>query len=239
MTKKYLVTFDIDGTMLDFGGMNLNHPRAFLQAFQEVFGVDAGKPGFFTENLDGWMDTKIAKWMIEKIGKEATEEVTKNFQTRVEDIYDQTADTEKPNLLPGVACLLEKLNEMPNVCLGVASGNYPRIGWKKLQIAGIDQYFPDRIGAFGNNYERHEALSKAKELAENLHQCKFDYCIHVGDTPIDVTAAKKAGFIAVAVRTGNTKLAFPDACYILNNLEEGYDRFLRFVTEDHPNGYEK
>ena len=228
--KRVLVTFDIDGTMIGFCGCSLNHPKSFITAFKELFGVDASNyREFFTEPMDGWMDERIAQWMLKKIGVES-EENMRTFQNRVEELFLESTN-EKIDVLPGVRRVLETLSRMDNVSIGVASGNYPKIGWRKLELAEISEFFEKRIFAFGDHFTRSEALKSAETLAEEKQGFKFDVKIHVGDTTIDVQAAKEVGFIPVFVKTGNTEAEVPKDCYVLESLEDGFDEFMRIVKE--------
>lgn len=229
MTRHVLVTFDIDGTMIGFGSCTINHPKAFITSFKDMYGVDASNyHEFFTEPMDGWMDARIAQWMLQKIQADSSSEGIAKFQEEIEKRFlDSAKDPIQP--LPGVLHVLSELSRMENVYIGVASGNFPKIGQKKLELAGLAEFFEDGIVAFGDHFFRAEALQSAVKRAEELSGGPIDVKIHVGDTAMDVVEAKKAGFVPVFVKTGNTREGPPEGCHVISNFEDGFGEFMKLV----------
>jgi hypothetical protein len=62
--------------------------------------------------------------------------------------------------------MLEILKKERHVVCGIASGNFAGIGWRKLELAGIAKFFGERIGGFGGNEVRRDALVAARRMAE-------------------------------------------------------------------------
>src|SRR5258708_13920464 len=58
---------------------------------------------------------------------------------------------------PGVAPLLAKLTRR-GILLGLVTGNLTRIGWRKLERAGLREYF--RFGAFGEMASTRAVLAR-------------------------------------------------------------------------------
>src|ERR1035437_4550186 len=58
---------------------------------------------------------------------------------------------------PGVVPVLERLTRR-GVLLGLVTGNLTRIGWRKLERAGLRRYF--RFGAFGEMASDRAGLAK-------------------------------------------------------------------------------
>jgi phosphoglycolate phosphatase-like HAD superfamily hydrolase len=170
------------------------------------------------------MDKGILSAMIKKLGFEANDENLSKAQSKMEDIFIASC-TEKPEVPVGVIETLEALSKIPNITMAVASGNYPRIAWQKLELAGIAKYFPDRIGGLGVVVDRKDALVLARQTAEKVKNTKFDIVMHIGDTPADVNAAIQAGAIPIGVRTGRVSYPeYPGPSYIFANLVEGRDK---------------
>lgn len=229
MSKKVFISFDIDGTLVLCEKNISYHLNAFKQAVSELFGPADEPEKFLGYSVDGWMDKNILKAMIEKLGFEATEENINKAMNRTEEIYCQIA-TQKVNVPVGIEKLLQTLCKMPNVVIGVASGNLPRIAWHKLELAGISKYFPDRIGGLGIYSSRAEALLAARHIAEEKKNTKFDVAIHVGDTPNDGEAALLAGAIGFMVKTGRVEYpSYPEGTIVYDNMEIGYSNFLELV----------
>lgn len=230
--KSILVTWDIDGTLIVGADEAVFiHQNAFKQACEEMFGIKCDVPETFLQtSINGFMDQKILKMMINKCGHEPTQDLMNEGIKKMEDIFVKTCNV-KPLLPPGVLDLLNTLTSMPNVTIGIASGNWPKIAWKKLELAGIDKYFrKDNIAELGYFDDRKDALIKARVDGEKLHNGrKFDVCIHIGDTSRDVVAAQNANFIAVAVKTGRNEYEYPKPCVVLQDLQVGRDEFLKLL----------
>ena len=123
---------------------------------------------------------------------------------------------------PGVVPVLERLTRR-NHLLGLVTGNLTRIGWRKLERAGLRKYF--RFGAFGEMARTRAGLARlairqaraagwiARETPVSL----------IGDAPQDILAARAIGIRAISVSTGITALPElvelrPDV--LLSNLRE-------------------
>jgi phosphoglycolate phosphatase-like HAD superfamily hydrolase len=120
--------------------------------------------------------------------------------------------------MPAVCCgipqALERLKGSGKL-LGVASGNLETIGWRKIEAAGLRDFFT--FGTFADEFELREqvfgaGMAKVREqLGDGARVC------FVGDTPEDVRAAKKVGAKVIAVCSGIFKAEdflplLPDAC---------------------------
>jgi phosphoglycolate phosphatase-like HAD superfamily hydrolase len=86
--------------------------------------------------------------------------------------------------------------------LGLVTGNLSRIGWKKMELAGLREYFS--VGAFAEDGRTRARLAQvAAQRAKREGLVAWDCRIAlIGDHPNDVAAAKANGFLAIAVATG-------------------------------------
>jgi phosphoglycolate phosphatase-like HAD superfamily hydrolase len=86
----------------------------------------------------------------------------------------------------------------------LVTGNLTRIGWRKLERAGLAGYF--RFGAFGETAKDRSGLAKqAIETARTRHEIAPETPISlIGDAPADIIAAKANGIQSIAVCTGLT-----------------------------------
>src|SRR5205823_2596405 len=120
----------------------------------------------------------------------------------------------RSEVCPGVAQLLKQLSSRKKL-LGVASGNLERIGWIKVEAAGLRDYFS--FGAFSDGHEtRQDIFADAISRVRNVLGIDATVCF-VGDTPHDISAAHALGAPLIAVATGiysATELAKsdPDLC---------------------------
>jgi phosphoglycolate phosphatase-like HAD superfamily hydrolase len=103
-------------------------------------------------------------------------------------------------LMPGVR---ETLNHLAHrgALLGVATGNLETIGWIKIEVAGLREWF--RFGGFSDHYPiRSEMIGHAARKARDLAGPSATVCV-VGDTPRDIEAARANDLPVIAVATGN------------------------------------
>jgi len=104
---------------------------------------------------------------------------------------------------PGVVPVLERLTRR-GILLGLVTGNLTRIGWRKLERAGLHGYF--RFGAFGEMAKNRAALAKlAIREARGRGWIGRDAAVSlIGDAPQDIQAARANRIRAISVNTGIT-----------------------------------
>jgi phosphoglycolate phosphatase len=97
--------------------------------------------------------------------------------------------------------LLSRLHRR-SIPTGLVTGNLSRIGWKKMEHAGLRQYF--RFGAFAE-----QARDRAGLVRMAVREARAQGWIDrrsrislIGDHPNDVLAAKSNGIQSIAVATG-------------------------------------
>ena len=188
-----ILLFDIDWTLLN--GINVTHRESFRQAFKHCFNLDSAD--VFDINPHGLTDIEIISRVAEKngIGASVIAKKISEAQDIMSKYYVESAKIEKPELLPGVKYLLEKLkNNAFNI--GIVSGNLSVIGNSKISAANIIGFFdlfcfPDTTG---NKTESIQTLRK--EGIQN------DIVI-IGDTPNEILSAQATGSRSVAVATGS------------------------------------
>ena len=104
---------------------------------------------------------------------------------------------------PGVVPVLERLTRR-GVLLGLVTGNLTRIGWRKLERAGLHRYF--RFGAFGEMAKNRGGLARlAIREARARGWIERDTPVSlIGDAPQDIQAARANRIRAISVKTGIT-----------------------------------
>jgi len=213
-----LILFDIDGTLVRRAGAH--HRLALIEAIRQVTGVETTTDGI---PLHGMLDPDIIRMMLEAAGIQGD---LPRIIEAAQDIYDATVPADLTDkTCPGVSELLTRLQSTGAV-LALVTGNLTRIGWRKLQRAGVDRFF--RFGAFGEEAATRGGLARiAIEKARRENLIGPDaYIALVGDTANDVIAARENGIRSIAVRTGITPGEL-DACspdYLYNDLTE-FDLF--------------
>lgn len=195
-----IVLFDIDQTLLHTGGAAT---QAMNLAFAELFGIEAALTGI---SMAGRSDTAILSDALMRHGL-----YDGDFPatlTRFEAVYlsylERTLHECKGRVLAGARELLQDLEAIPGLHLGLATGNFRRAALLKLRHYEITT--PFLAGGFGEDgAERHQLVAAA--IARTCYRAGIradEAGIYViGDTPSDITAAKANAAIAVGVATGS------------------------------------
>ena len=198
MTK--ILLFDIDGTLCLTGGAGL---RAMVRAFEDTFAV--------THPLtDVPMAGRTDAWIVAQLAAAHRIELEPTQLAQFRDIYlaHLPLEIEKPGprkgVMPGIRPLLEALAPRADVHLALLTGNFEGGARAKLEYFDLWRYF--RGGAFGDTaHDRNSlvahALAAIAAGGGPTNILARDVVI-IGDTPLDVECAVKAGARSVAVATG-------------------------------------
>ena len=188
--------FDIDGTLLNARGGA--HYHAFHSALQHGLGLDCridGVPWHGSTDISILRAVASREGASEKRFEENLPAMLEHMNAEVERNREQVM----AEVCPGVKELVAHLFHRGKL-LGVASGNLERIGWVKIEAAGLREYFS--FGAFCGAQEMREDIFAAG-IAEARRRlgAGATVCI-VGDTPSDIAAARANSVSIVAVATG-------------------------------------
>jgi phosphoglycolate phosphatase-like HAD superfamily hydrolase len=201
-----LVLFDIDGTLLNSDGAGR---RAINRALVEAFGTSGPEQHGF----DGKTDPQIVSELMTLAGvAPAVVEARLDtvFARYVEFLRDEIARPgHAATAYPGVAALLDALEAMPDIVLGLLTGNVKPGAEVKLGAVGIA---PPRfrVGAFGSDHAvRAElpAIAQARARALLVRDVPGRDMVVIGDTPADVTCGRGVGARSIAVATGRYSAA--------------------------------
>jgi phosphoglycolate phosphatase-like HAD superfamily hydrolase len=217
-----LVLWDIDGTLVDTAG----HGReAFGEAYAKVFGAPADLDAI---RVSGRTDHWIVLALLEAGGvaggerhlPRMFEELAAALGRRRELIATQGAAK------PGAAAALEALAATPGVTQSLLTGNIEPNAAIKVGAFGLDRHLDLEIGGYGSDHGvRPELVAIARVKALRLRGIEVSAAetVLVGDTPLDVDAARSAGARCVAVATGSydvAALAASGADAVLEDLSD-------------------
>lgn len=194
-----LVLFDIDGTLLRNAGGH--HRDALISGIQRVTGFKTTLEGVSTS---GMLDRDLIRLMLKNAG--ASERAIRAGMSRLvaecQSAYVANCATELTSrICPGVRQFLKGLKARDAV-LGLVTGNLTQIGWKKMELAGLKEFFS--VGAFaedGRTRARLAQVARWRAMKKALIT-RSDRVSLIGDHANDVLAAKTNGFVSVAVATG-------------------------------------
>ncbi|MCU1237562.1 MAG: Haloacid dehalogenase domain protein hydrolase [Candidatus Solibacter sp.] len=193
-----LVLFDIDGTLVRRAGPH--HRQALVHGVRRVTGVETTTEGI---PVQGMLDPVILTVMMRTagIGQAAIREAMPAILRAAERYYLRVCPALTDKHCPGVEPVLERLAKR-GILLGLVTGNLTRIGWRKLERAGLRRHF--RFGAFGEMAKSRAGLAKlAIREARKQGWIERDAVVSlIGDAPQDIEAARANGIRAISVKTG-------------------------------------
>jgi len=193
-----LVLFDIDGTLIRRAGAH--HRQALVDAVRRAVGIETT-----TENVPvaGMLDGDILHTMMTRAGMKpaAIRRAMPEVMKHAEKIYIRTSPVLERKVCPGVRHVLRRL-ERRGAVIGLVTGNLTRMGWRKMERAGLRSYF--RYGAFAELAKDRAglvriAIRQARREKWIGRDCNISL---IGDHPHDVRAARANGIRAIAVATG-------------------------------------
>lgn len=216
-----LFLFDLDGTLVSTGGAGL---RALSTTFHELYQTDhildqvdpSGKtdPAIFREIVDVFLKRSVTPYELDQISA-----------TYLTHLARETAQSPHYKILPGVHSFLNYLSVQRDVTVGLGTGNLEKGARIKLEPSGLNPFF--LYGAFGSDAEDRSTLLRVgheRAAAFSEEEIGPNNVYIIGDTELDILAARKAGYKSVAVATGSRSkaiLAQAIPHYILNDLTEG------------------
>ncbi len=198
MPSPGLALFDIDGTLLRRAGPH--HREALVAAVRKVMNVNATTDGV---PVAGMLDRDILRAMLVQEGVSARL-IRRYMPALVADaqrVYARTCPDLQRKVCPGARMLLYKLSRR-GIPTALVTGNLTRIGWKKMERAGLRHYF--RFGAFAEMAEDRAGLVRIV-ITRARNQGWIDAHSSItllGDHFNDIAAAKKNGIRSIAVATG-------------------------------------
>jgi phosphoglycolate phosphatase len=197
--------FDIDGTLLRH--RDRTHFDAFYASVRSVLGCELLLEGV---RLSGNTDPGILRDAFRLANVEDS-----GWRPHREDVLKAMCDHVEahradllPIVMPGVEAVLTHL-ERRGALLGLGTGNLEKIGWLKVENAGLREWFT--FGGFCDRFEdRADMIAHAAEQARAILRTSAangkagaaeTVCV-VGDTPWDIDAARANGLPTIAVATG-------------------------------------
>ena len=193
-----LVLFDIDGTLLRRAGPH--HREALVKAVRKVTGLKTTTEGV---PVQGMLDRDILTAMLLTAGASPSliRRAMPKMVAEAQRVYARSCPDLRRKVCPGARMLLYKLLRR-GIAAGLVTGNLTRIGWKKMDRAGLRRYL--RFGAFSELARDRAGLVRiAVERArrEGWINGRSPVAL-IGDHPNDVRAARANGVRAIAVATG-------------------------------------
>jgi phosphoglycolate phosphatase-like HAD superfamily hydrolase len=194
-----LVLFDIDGTLLRNAGGH--HREALIAGIRSVTGIETTLEGVSTS---GMLDRDLIRGMLQAAGA-SERSINRSMEAIVaacqEYYLENCGSGLQDRLCRGVCDCLMQLRGAGAV-LGLVTGNLTAIAWRKMELAGVRDFFA--VGGFAQDGRTRARLARiafqrAVKAGLVKRGCRVSL---VGDHANDVAAAKANSFLAVAVATG-------------------------------------
>ncbi len=200
VTYRALALFDIDGTLVRRAGPH--HREALVHGIRRVTGLETTTDGI---PVQGMLDPDILTTMLRRAGvsRAAIREDMPALVRAAERHYLRVCPALDDKHCPGVQPLLERLTRR-GILLALVTGNLTRIGWRKLERAGLRAFF--RYGAFGEMAKTRAGLARMAigEARTRGWIPRGAPVSLIGDAPADILAARRNHIRAIAVQTGIT-----------------------------------
>ena len=220
-----LVLWDVDHTLLDAGGAGVALLR---QAFTELFGC----PFPATPPMAGRTDRAIELEILTRAGLADPAAQLPAFQRLAAGLAPEFGELVRSGgrVLPGAAEALAAVAALADGSTGpvqsVLTGNLRAIARVKLAALGLDRFLDLQVGAYGDDHEvRADLVPLARASAAAAYRADFggDATVLIGDTPLDVEAARLTGARSVGVASGGftaAELAAAGADVVLPSLAD-------------------
>ena len=207
-----IILFDVDNTLLYSGGAG---SLAMRRAFEELYGIEDGFRRVEFSGRTDWAILRAAmrEHSVARDGDDGFRQEMTRFQETYYRLLEGTLhEVTSGRTMPGVAELLAALSERDGARLpdgqvrqGLATGNFRTAAFMKLRHFELDGHLVE--GGFGDDAEdRGELVGVAIErLADGSKPDAASIWV-VGDTPLDVAAARANGVRALGVATGSSSI---------------------------------
>jgi len=195
-----LLLFDIDGTLLSTHGIPRQAMSTVLRRRYPDFNYDSGY------NFSGRTDWEIVEHLLtyddRPAGENQIHAILRDFAVELEYVLQ---NGRLPLVFPGVKSLLDKLNRMEDVYLGLVTGNIEKGARIKLNKADLADFF--YVGGYGDDSKNRDDLPPlAISRAELFYHCSFEKknVWIIGDSLFDIRCARNNEIHVLAVSTGWT-----------------------------------
>ena len=200
-----VILFDVDGTLIRGDGTGR---RSLELAFSETFDLCDVGPVTRHVRFSGVLDPVIHSEMAAALGLAPAllaERHEAFMASYLANLAPACRRDTTGHVLPGVLDLLDCLQTLPGVHLGLVTGNVEAGARIKLEEFGLNPYFP--TGGFGDDGPTRATVAHkaATRVAASLPDAvPAEQVVVIGDSELDVECGRSNGFRTLAVATGWT-----------------------------------
>ena len=190
-----VVLWDIDGTLINHApALQDRHARAASHAMgQQAEKISSGL---------GKTDRQILVEILQNSGADPTAALVAIALAELDAITHSELAITPATAITGVQEVLEELRNQGTRQL-LLTGNTPARAEVKVASAGLGEYFDFADGFYGDiASNRFEITENARNTLDGGQNASEQHLIIVGDTPLDIHAARHASMHVIAVATG-------------------------------------
>ncbi len=195
-----LVLWDIDGTLVSFGGIAGEAMRAAVLA---TYGMT---PTSERRSYAGKTDLRIIAETLPDLAPDAIRAGLPAFETAYIELLATMASAQRDRIraLPGAQAAIARLAR-EDVHQAPLTGNVAGAARVKLDLTGLSEHMDFDSGAYGGDDPAREALpayALARASARTGRTFAASDIVIIGDTAHDISCARAVGARVVAVATG-------------------------------------
>ena len=195
------VLFDIDGTLISLDGAG---SRSLNRAMEDLLGIPNG---FSHIDFAGKTDFQIIREGLQKFDLGDRDDLPASLLALYLDHLRKEVAMGRGHVKEGVNELLHTLRGLKGFYLGLLTGNVEAGARLKLDTFDLNHFFP--VGGFGDDSEERNLLlpfAVKRLLDSESITLKYEQCVVIGDTPMDVECGQVHGACSIAVATGTYSL---------------------------------
>lgn len=220
-----LVLFDIDGTLISNSKAGI---EAYITAIEMCCGVKVELGDYVP---DGKTDLLIMGELLARYNIDVKSVDMEKLAYSYVSVLPDKLIHDPGSVLPGVREILDDLSADKRFILGLATGNLEKGAQRKLAIHNIYDYFT--VGGFGSDAtDRHSVVEAGILKATRQTPGVIRKSVVIGDTPMDIQAAKSNGIEVLAVATGKfsvENLQKAGADLVVSDLKRNKDEIIAFL----------
>jgi len=198
---KYLILFDIDGTILNL--KTYYSREIFSNVLRDFFLSDIIIDNTFS--FRGKTDLEILRLVTGRYNLDFSL-ILNNLNLIWDKLllnFKKFYKSENFQLVNGIDVFLEILAKNEDLLLGLQTGNFQKNAFEKLKVFGFDKYF--NFGAFGSDFEDRSkliplAINRANEFIGNEIFNNKNTLI-IGDSDADIVSAKSNNLPIIVVNS--------------------------------------
>ncbi len=208
-----LVIFDVDGTLVDSQADILS---AMASAFNQA-GLVVPPRDEILSIVGLSLDVAVSR-LAPEVGAQTHRDMVQGYKDAYIALRAQSGAAQSSPLYPGARDILEDLQKVPNILLGVATGKSRRGLDKLIEAHGLDHMFVTQQVA-----DHHPSKPHPSMIQQAMADTGVDAqdTVMIGDTSFDMQMARAAGVHGIGVSWGYHPVsALVDASHMLDAFAE-------------------